>query len=133
MLHVVWNPDWRLMPKNANTPLGKKAAIIALLAACFMIAPQAAHAATASCGPTDETCAVSRTATGTVIVKTFTSNSTSGNTAYYSVHKGTTSGPVACSGQIKYNGSASCNVGSYNGKVTFKFYKGQNTYTTVSI
>ena len=120
------------MQKKIKNRFGQMATA-AVLAACFILAPQAAQAASISCGPTQETCAVSRTATGTVIVKTFTSNSSSGNTAYYTVHKGTTSGIVACSGQIKYNGSASCNVGSYSGTVTFKFYKGQNTYTTVTI
>ncbi len=66
----------------------------------------------------------------TAKLRTITSNVSSG-TAHYEVRKG--SGEVICSGSMGYNATKYCTVGSYTGKLTFGFWKGQNSLTTVSM
>ena len=88
---------------------------------------------TASCTTSMEVCRDTRSSfsASTANLKTITSNVSSG-TAYYTVNKGVT-GAVICSGYMGYNATKTCSLGGYTGQLTFTFYKGQGSLTTISL
>lgn len=90
----------------------------------------------ASCGTTSEVCRdihSSWQGGSTARLSTYTSNVSSG-TAYYEVRKGDPyTGTKICSGYMGYNSTKTCYVGSYTGKLTFGFWKGQGSLTTIGM
>lgn len=112
-------------------------AIVVLAVAAALIATPLPANAVQSCTAYQEVCRDTRSNfSGSIAnLKTVTSNSTSGATTYYEVRKGNPgSGTLVCSGQMGYNATKTCNLGaSYTGQLTFGFWKGQNTLTTISL
>jgi phage-related protein len=114
--------------------IGIAAAALALITTSFAQPAWASSTASATCTATQEVCSETHNfiEQSLVTLKTSFPNVTSSQTMYYSLSKGI-NGANICTGQMGFNATKTCNVGSYRGQVTFRFYKAQNSVGVIRV